>query len=98
MDLLSSGDEHRQKQIARGTRGRGRRSTSESQCAPAAGRPRSDQHSRGQVAEALVIVKFQRFLQSAQAHVKKLKCPLLASAHDYIEYIVEILPDGGVRL
>lgn len=44
------------------------------------------------LAEALVIVKFQRFLQSAKAHMTKMKCPLLASAHDYVEFTVEIEP------
>lgn len=61
-------------------------------------RPDRQRHADAHLlAEALVIVKFQRFLQSAQTHMKKLNCPLLASAHDYIEFIVEIRPRGDAR-
>jgi hypothetical protein len=42
------------------------------------------------LAETLVIVKFQRMLQRARPLMKKVKCPLLASAHDYGRFIVEI--------
>lgn len=56
-------------------------------------RPDRLQHADArQLAQALVIVKFQRLIQSALSHMTKLKCPLLASAHDYSEFIVEIQP------
>jgi hypothetical protein len=41
------------------------------------------------IADVLVIVRFQRLLQEALAHVKH-RVPLIASAHDYDEFIVEI--------
>lgn len=42
--------------------------------------------------EALVIVKFQRLLQRALPLMKSMKSPLIASAHDYDDYVAEILP------
>jgi hypothetical protein len=45
--------------------------------------------SAGALAETLVIVRFQRLLQAALPLMIR-KLPLLASAHDYDEYIVEI--------
>jgi hypothetical protein len=40
--------------------------------------------------EALVIVKFQRLLYRSLPLMKKVDCPLLASAHGYPEFIVEV--------
>jgi hypothetical protein len=45
--------------------------------------------------EALVIVKFQKMLQRSLPLMKELRCPLLASAHDYSEYVVEVVPLEG---
>ena len=42
--------------------------------------------------DALVIVKFQKMLQRSLPLMKQVRCPLLASAHDYGDFIVEILP------
>jgi hypothetical protein len=41
---------------------------------------------------ALVIVKFQKFLQRSMPLMKEVSCPLLASAHDYSEFVVEVVP------
>jgi uncharacterized protein DUF1629 len=43
-----------------------------------------------QLTEFIVIVKFQRLLQQSLPYMSKLACPLLASAHDYNDFIVEI--------
>jgi hypothetical protein len=42
------------------------------------------------VADALVITRLLRLLKEAAAHCNALHVPLLASAHDYAEYVVEI--------
>jgi hypothetical protein len=42
--------------------------------------------------EALVVVKFQKMLQRSLPLMKKVKCPLLASAHEFNEFTVEIVP------
>lgn len=42
--------------------------------------------------DALVVVKFQKMLQRSLPLMKKVRCPLLASAHDFGEFIVEVLP------
>jgi hypothetical protein len=39
--------------------------------------------------EMLIILKFQRLLQDALPLMKQLDCPLLASAHDFSDFIVE---------
>jgi hypothetical protein len=41
--------------------------------------------------ETLVVVKFQKMLQRALPLMKNLKCPLLASAHEYNDLTVEVL-------
>jgi hypothetical protein len=56
------------------------------------GRNRHQHANARYLAVALVIVKFQRLMQSARAHMKQLKGSLLASAHDYVEFVVEIKP------
>jgi hypothetical protein len=43
--------------------------------------------------DLLVIVRFQRLLQQALAHVTP-RIRLLASAHDYSSYIAEIRPSS----
>lgn len=53
------------------------------------------QYSRAsEIAEWLVIVRFQRMLQNALPLIKR-KIPLLASAHDYSELIVQIRSAPG---
>lgn len=49
-----------------------------------------EQLSARYLAEIIVIVKFQRLLQQAVPYMCKIKCPLLASAHDYGDFIVEV--------
>jgi hypothetical protein len=44
--------------------------------------------------EALVVVKFQRLLQRSMPLMKRVKCPLLASAHDFNDYTAEIPPQA----
>jgi hypothetical protein len=39
-----------------------------------------------------VVVKFQKMLQRSLPLMKKVKCPLLASAHEFNEFTVEIVP------
>jgi hypothetical protein len=54
--------------------------------------PPAGQNDADIVAGSLVIVKFQRLLQDALPHMKQLKCPLYATAHDDDEFIAEIKP------
>ena len=60
----------------------------------AGGLERPDEETM-RLVEALVIVKFQKLLQRSLPLMKQLKCPLLASAHDYEEFVVEITPQAA---
>jgi hypothetical protein len=42
------------------------------------------------IAEALVIVKFQRLLAEARPLMRRMNVPLVATAHDYYPYLAEI--------
>lgn len=57
-----------------------------------AGGPRSEDLETDNLVQALVIVKFQKWLQRSLALMKAMRCPLLASAHEFDDYIVEIAP------
>jgi hypothetical protein len=50
----------------------------------------SEHRSAGSIAETLVIVRFQRMLQQSLPLMQR-KLPLLASAHDYDSYTVQII-------
>jgi hypothetical protein len=58
---------------------------------PACGRFSQQHPDAAAITEVLVIVRFQRLLQQALPHLSR-KVPLLASAHDYSDYIAEIKP------
>jgi hypothetical protein len=47
------------------------------------------------LAEALVIVKFQAWLQRSVPHIKNLNCAFWATAHDYYEYLGKVAPCEG---
>ena len=48
------------------------------------------QHEARDLAVALVIVKFQRLLQSSLPFMKAMKCPLWATAHDHYEFLAKL--------
>jgi hypothetical protein len=44
-----------------------------------------------ELADLLVVIKFQSLIQKAASHMRLLRFPLLATAHDW-DFIAEVLP------
>ena len=57
-----------------------------------AGGPQTEDLETDNLVQALVIVKFQKWLQRSLPLMKAVRCPLLASAHEFEDFIVEIAP------
>lgn len=54
----------------------------------------NEQYEARDLAAALVIIKFQRLLQSSLPFMGVMKWPLWATAHDHYEYLVKLLRDA----
>jgi hypothetical protein len=47
------------------------------------------------ITSLLVVVKFQRFMQRAASQMKRLQFPLLATAHEFDNFIAEFRPEAA---